>query len=91
MTTATPLKSVGDRTIVVGIDFGTTFTGVAYASSERPDRVHVLQNWPNHVGKDDISGKVPTRLCYKGDGTFDWGALIPADAPIDEVLEYFKL
>lgn len=81
----------GGRVIVVGVDFGTTFTGVAYAESQRPDRVHVINAWPNHAGREEQSGKVQTKIRYNGDGTFQWGALIPPDAPHDEVLEHFKL
>lgn len=85
------LGAPGGRKIVVGIDFGTTFSGVAWAQSVRPDRISVVNVWPNHAGRDEISGKVPTKLSYTGDGNVVWGFQIPPDAPRDDVLEYFKL
>lgn len=84
-------KNLSDRTIVLGLDFGTTFTGVAYADSQRPDVINVIQDWPNHLGKQELSGKVPTKLCYEADGSFLWGAQVGPDAPHGDVLEYFKL
>lgn len=77
--------------IVVGVDFGTTYTGVAYADSQRPDKIHVIKAWPNHAGTEEQSGKIQSKLRYQGDGAFQWGAMISPDAPHDEVLEYFKL
>lgn len=80
-----------ERHIVLGVDFGTTFTGVAYADSRRPDAIQVIQDWRNHEGKLVPAGKVPTKLCYERDGSFRWGSLIAPDASHDDVLEYFKL
>lgn len=80
-----------ERKIVIGLDFGTTFTGVAYANSLMPDVISVIQEWPNHEGLRELTGKVPTKLCYQSDGSLVWGARISPDAPHDDVLEYFKL
>lgn len=79
----------GDRVIIVGVDFGTTYTGVAYADSQKPEKVHVISTWPNHAGRDEHSGKIQTKLRYLDDGTVQWGAMIPPDA--NEILECFKL
>lgn len=51
-----------DRTIVLGIDFGTTFTGVAHADSGIPDAIHVIQDWRNDKGGMSTTSKVPTKL-----------------------------
>lgn len=85
------IPNPGERTIVIGVDFGTTFTGVAYADSRRPDAIHVIQYWQDHEGKVAMAGKIPTKLCYQPDGSFRWGLHIAPDAPPDDVLEYFKL
>lgn len=79
------------RTIVVGLDFGTTFTGVAYADSQIPHAIHVIQDWRNDQGGMSTTSKVPTKLCYTNDGSFQWGAQVPPHAPHDDVLQYFKL
>ncbi|KAG9643795.1 hypothetical protein KCV04_g4523, partial [Aureobasidium melanogenum] len=52
--------------LVVGLDFGTTFSGCAFAYSgslESPDEIEVIRNWP---GSNNItSEKVPTELTYE--------------------------
>lgn len=83
--------SAFSRTIVLGVDFGTTFTGVVYADSEIPDVIHVVQDWRNDKGGMSTTSKVPTKLCYNSDGSFRWGAQVPPYAPRDDVLEYFKM
>lgn len=80
-----------DRKIIIGVDFGTTFSGVAWAESQKPDRIEVLRVWPDHTGRDESSGKVPTKLRYTDGGGFEWGFQISPDAPRDDILEHFKL
>lgn len=48
--------------LVVGIDFGTTFTGVATACTNMPEDITVVQDWPGSSGL--TSEKVPTELSY---------------------------
>ncbi|KAJ5355531.1 uncharacterized protein N7496_012743 [Penicillium cataractarum] len=53
--------------VVIGIDFGTTFSGVAWALENRLDDVEVIQMWPG-----DTSQKVPTVFDYCK-GKIRWG------------------
>ncbi|KAK1968964.1 actin-like ATPase domain-containing protein [Colletotrichum sublineola] len=84
--------SVSERKIVVGIDFGTTYSGVAWAETQRPDRRTAITTWPisRNVHEGESSDKVPTKLRYVGDEV-QWGFSIPITAPQDEVVEWFKL
>ncbi|KAL1860361.1 hypothetical protein Daus18300_009274 [Diaporthe australafricana] len=81
------------RRIVVGVDFGTTFSGIAWAVSlgDRPGDVEVNKRWPNITGYDRFSEKVPTKLRRVGNDEIQWGFLVPPDAPNAEVLHWFKL
>ncbi|KAG9601333.1 hypothetical protein KCU77_g3251, partial [Aureobasidium melanogenum] len=60
-----PSGARGDR-LVVGLDFGTTFSGCAFAYSgslESPDEIEVIRNWP---GSNNItSEKVLSELTYE--------------------------
>ncbi|KAF1938603.1 hypothetical protein EJ02DRAFT_514404 [Clathrospora elynae] len=71
------------RHINIGIDFGTTYSGVSWAiSGTHGDDVNTVSNWPtsHHV-------KVPTEISYDN-GVVKWGYAIPPDA---ERLSWFKL
>ncbi|EHL00510.1 putative Heat shock 70 kDa protein 12A [Glarea lozoyensis 74030] len=48
------MKIDGDR-LIVGFDFGTTFSGVAFAfnSGDKPD-VHSIVDWPDSNAQDDL-------------------------------------
>ncbi|RAL62854.1 hypothetical protein DID88_004695 [Monilinia fructigena] len=61
--------------IVIALDFGTTFSGIAYAFAKeggKPDLVSVL-DWPGTSFKQP---KIPTVICYDPDNKdeFTWGA-----------------
>ncbi|KAL4886656.1 hypothetical protein BJY04DRAFT_178102 [Aspergillus karnatakaensis] len=82
-----------DRKLVIGIDFGTTFTGVAWAETRRADHISVIESWPSHANTQEgiSSVKVPTELRYtKGsDGeNVEWGFQIPA---LVDRYQWFKL
>ncbi|KAH8678766.1 hypothetical protein BGZ60DRAFT_401802 [Tricladium varicosporioides] len=55
------------QTLVIGLDFGTTFSGVAYCDSTRksegPGAVQVIQSWPGMGGMANTE-KVPSRIAY---------------------------
>ncbi|KAK3343599.1 hypothetical protein B0T25DRAFT_302302 [Lasiosphaeria hispida] len=84
--------SITERKIIVGIDFGTTYSGVAWAETQRPDRRVAITSWPiSKIAREgESSDKVPTRLRYNGDNT-EWGFSIPITAPADQIIEWFKL
>ena len=97
-----PFESHAD--LVIGIDFGTTFSGVAYAITTKitpgvfsradrkkiADNVVVIKSWPNGTSLE----KIPTLLSYKSNpganaSNVTWGAKVkPLDNPR---IAYFKL
>ncbi|KAF2682390.1 actin-like ATPase domain-containing protein [Lentithecium fluviatile CBS 122367] len=75
-----------DDILVIGIDFGTTFSGAAWATVEdfASDQINLITSWPG-IGREE--GKVPTELFYE-DNQIMWGYEIPADA---DPVRWFKL
>ncbi|KAH0264336.1 actin-like ATPase domain-containing protein, partial [Aureobasidium melanogenum] len=49
--------------IIVGVDFGTTYSGVAAAYSATPDDIEIIKTWPG--GNGITSDKVPTEIAYE--------------------------
>ncbi|TLD18625.1 hypothetical protein PspLS_10332 [Pyricularia sp. CBS 133598] len=78
-----------DGILVIGIDFGTTFSGVAWATTEElednPNDINLIMNWPG-TGREE--GKAPSELCYDDDGTIGWGFEVPPEA---DSIRWFKL
>ncbi|KAK7539979.1 hsp70-like protein [Phyllosticta citribraziliensis] len=62
--------------IVVGVDYGTTYSGISYVASNEtdPDKIEVINQWPGAPG---VVAKVPTRIAYAVEnpnlGTDKWG------------------
>ncbi|KAI5864716.1 hypothetical protein GGS23DRAFT_561506 [Durotheca rogersii] len=75
-----------DHTLVIGIDFGTTYSGVAWATAADfgAGNINVITTWP---GAGPEEGKAPTELLYQ-DGEVLWGYEVPPD---DEPVRWFKL
>ncbi|PVI00348.1 Hsp70 family protein [Periconia macrospinosa] len=75
----TPSKPKGNR-LVIGIDYGTTFTGVSYcelsANSGMEQRIQIVHNWPSANDKTGTKEKVPSEIAYTPEG-IKWGAQIP--------------
>ncbi|KAI4660944.1 uncharacterized protein J4E79_005512 [Alternaria viburni] len=66
--------------LVIGLDYGTTYTGVAFtevsdANSSQQD-IEVIHNWPSRHGKIGTREKVPSEVAYLEEG-LRWGADIP--------------
>ncbi|KAI1447544.1 actin-like ATPase domain-containing protein [Annulohypoxylon stygium] len=55
------LTTINDR-LIVGVDFGTTFSGVAAVYTSTPDDVEIIKTWPG--GNGITSDKVPTEISY---------------------------
>lgn len=81
-----PDKDSRDRRIVVSIDFGTTYSGIAWAETSRPDVQHVVSEWPS-VNTYKNSVKVPTELRKVASG-WQWGFQIPESS---KRIRFFKL
>ncbi|KAF4976866.1 hypothetical protein FZEAL_6531 [Fusarium zealandicum] len=69
---------LSDR-LIVGVDFGTTFSGVAAVYTSTPDDIEIIKTWPG--GNGITSDKVPTEIAYDfppnapqgTDATVKWG------------------
>ncbi|KAK0100415.1 hypothetical protein ONS95_008363 [Cadophora gregata] len=72
--------------LLVGIDFGTTYSGIAWGWSERPEVLNVVMDWDGIEGQK-TNVKVPTKILYKGN-QIKWGFDIPPD---EKPLQWFKL
>lgn len=69
-----------DRNIIVGIDFGTTYTAAAWTDSLSPSHVEVIKNWP--TAGPVVSSQVPTEIAYGRDDRdrYSWGYNIKPQA-----------
>ncbi|EWG37123.1 hypothetical protein FVEG_00874 [Fusarium verticillioides 7600] len=77
-----------DDVIIIGIDFGTTYSGVAWAYSRQPEDIEVVTSWDAEMSKCSDLEKVPTQLLYEDDEVASWGYSIPGD---EIGLKWFKL
>ncbi|KAF4462383.1 hypothetical protein FALBO_10812 [Fusarium albosuccineum] len=78
-----------DDAIIIGIDFGTTFSGVAWAYSREPDTIELVTSWDSELNHCSDVEKAPTQLYYGNDGKqVLWGYSIPTDK---DALKWFKL
>jgi len=61
------------RKLVIGIDFGTSNSGVAYALFEDDNDgqidIEVIRTWPHRALSRDASDKVPSEIAYDKSGT----------------------
>ncbi|KAK4910856.1 hypothetical protein LTR66_017403, partial [Elasticomyces elasticus] len=82
------------KDVVVAVDFGTTFSGVAWAQVTNPDAQYIINQWPydtSGVIGGMTSDKVPSELAYKykdGIPVPIWGFQIPDSMPR---LQFIKL
>ncbi|KAL4730385.1 hypothetical protein ACLX1H_002419 [Fusarium chlamydosporum] len=82
-----PSKPASD-TIIIGLDFGTTYSGIAWAYSRQPDDIALVTNWESDLRSCSDLDKVPTQLLYDGQDMSHWGYSIPAE---ETPLKWFKL
>ncbi|KAJ4416814.1 hypothetical protein N0V82_006543 [Gnomoniopsis sp. IMI 355080] len=67
-------QSRNEKSIVVGIDFGTTYSGVSWAFSGTASNIRLIQDWPNPIANNANSDKVPSKISYQEDGQVkNWG------------------
>ncbi|KAF2735587.1 hypothetical protein EJ04DRAFT_511695 [Polyplosphaeria fusca] len=55
--------------MIIAIDFGTTYSGVCWVSSKKPEHVNTIVSWNNSSG----SAKVPSKIQFNGWEPVDWG------------------
>ena len=96
----TELRDDLQTKLVIALDFGTTFTGVAYAHSTTDlsnittlspeqirDKITVVKNWPN--AQNYYSDKTPTSLAYQDGEVIAWGGKVKPSHTIK--ISNFKL
>ncbi|KAH8737364.1 hypothetical protein BGZ61DRAFT_488745 [Ilyonectria robusta] len=84
-----PADQATDDILVIGIDFGTTFSGVAWAYSGQPDEIEQITNWDTEFNHCSDKEKTPTSILYGDeDEATMWGYSIP---PNKDALKWFKL
>ncbi|KAI4158523.1 MAG: hypothetical protein LQ342_007364 [Letrouitia transgressa] len=79
-----------DRKLLIAVDFGTTFSGVAWAQTRRPDVQTIIIQWPDSTSgglEGSSSDKVPTELRYEG-SECKWGFQVDDFGPRHQ---WFKL
>ncbi len=85
---------ISTRKVIVAVDFGTPYSGLAWAETRRADLREAIVTWPinNSNREGQSSEKAPTKLWYDPK-TKDaqWGFAIPRSAPQEEVIQWFKL
>ncbi|KAK2772863.1 hypothetical protein CKAH01_13767 [Colletotrichum kahawae] len=84
-------KSEEENVIIIGIDFGTTFSGVSWAWSGQPMDIEVISKWESKLGRNSDKEKTPTAMIFKGKrGEVSWGYGLAPDGK-QEPLKWFKL
>ncbi|KAK1995876.1 actin-like ATPase domain-containing protein [Colletotrichum falcatum] len=80
-----------ENAIVIGIDFGTTFSGVSWAFSGQPNEIEQITAWETELNYTSDTKKVPTAIIYRGaQGAVSWGYDIPM-ADMAGAMRWFKL
>ncbi|KAK3374126.1 hypothetical protein B0T24DRAFT_577000 [Lasiosphaeria ovina] len=65
--------------IIIGVDYGTTFTGVSFVTSDKTnvDDIDVIRTWPGDGGPVEGNWKTPTVIAYgsenNNEGRNRWG------------------
>ncbi|KAI0969940.1 hypothetical protein F4678DRAFT_480682 [Xylaria arbuscula] len=79
--------NVAEDQLVIGIDFGTTYSGVGWATKSDFDKsqINFITSWPG-TGREE--GKVPTEIWFDEDKETYWGYEVPPD---QEPFRWFKL
>ncbi|KAL4900219.1 hypothetical protein BDW74DRAFT_182974 [Aspergillus multicolor] len=64
-----------DHKIVVGVDYGTTFTGASFVGTQSKglNDVHLITSWPGSSKSYGTNLKTPSRIMYDGAGNCRWG------------------
>ncbi|KAF5982892.1 Hsp70 chaperone protein [Fusarium bulbicola] len=77
-----------DDFIIIGLDFGTTYSGIAWAYSREPEEIELVTSWDSELNRCSDVEKAPTQLLYDNNRGTSWGYSIPAS---EDALKWFKL
>ncbi|KAI9821960.1 MAG: hypothetical protein M1827_002542 [Pycnora praestabilis] len=74
--------------IVVGVDFGTTYSALAWADTSNPNNVEIIKNWP--TSGQLVGSQTPSEIAYPDGDTsnYSWGYDI---SPRARKVKWFKL
>ncbi|KAL8831907.1 MAG: hypothetical protein Q9170_005100 [Blastenia crenularia] len=74
--------------VIVGIDFGTTYTAAAWADTSNRSQIEIIKNWP--TAGPVVGSQVPSEICYDQGGRerVSWGYNIK---PQSDKIKWFKL
>ncbi|KAK4227814.1 hypothetical protein QBC38DRAFT_477037 [Podospora fimiseda] len=79
-------------TLCFGIDFGTTYSGVAWAWSGQPQDINIVTSWPSKLIGNSDREKTPTEIQFEttrtGSKRITWGYDVPSDS---DPFRWFKL
>ncbi|KAL6900333.1 hypothetical protein GGI43DRAFT_383813 [Trichoderma evansii] len=78
-----------DDRLIIAVDFGTTYSGIAYCFADQRDSSPIpIDNWPGANGTD--VPKIPTVICYdkQNPQNFVWGGSVDPQA---DSISGFKL
>ena len=78
-------KKQPETYIAIGIDFGTTYSGVSWAFSGDPENICEVSRWPCHERRGQDEVQIPTQIDLQ---TRKWGYLIPRTC---DPIRWFKL
>lgn len=80
--------SDSDDQLIIALDFGTTFSGIAYCfSGQGKLEAESIRDYPGHQGRNDP--KTPTLICYNAQNKFTWASEV--DVTSANKLEGIKL
>ncbi|KAI5807830.1 hypothetical protein DFH27DRAFT_284629 [Peziza echinospora] len=88
--TAAKPAAAGDA-LIIGVDFGTTFSGVAWSYTGDPEKLRIIKNWP---GSPHNLEKVSSILSYSTPtrtSPYQWGFEVKKNNPKTRALSWFKL
>lgn len=80
-------RTPSNSLLLFGVDFGTTFTGVAWVRTDQPENISIVTNWESEFYGNGEREKCPTSIHYGSDGT-TWGYAIPSTV---EPIQWLKL
>ncbi|QPG97248.1 hypothetical protein C2857_006028 [Epichloe festucae Fl1] len=64
-------ESDGDEGLIIALDFGTTYSGIAYCFTHKEaQQATAILNWPDNRGV--TAPKIPTLVSYSKDNLEDW-------------------
>ncbi|KAF8437045.1 hypothetical protein BGX38DRAFT_1274180 [Terfezia claveryi] len=80
---------MGETAIIIGIDFGTTYSGVSWALTSSK-RVNIINDWRNLYGAVGNQDKVPSSITYTANGRVNnWGYMV--DDVKEEPFQWIKI